>query len=175
MIRRRVSLLAAASVALALAGCASSGSQLSADANQLQTALAGAPAVVSQVGNTVTIESSADAMFPSGDWRIPSSSPILDKMVPTLAGLQHTKIVVGGYTDTTPVGAGLRRMGVSDNLDLSSKRAASVVNYLIAKGVNPNLISAQGFGDTHPVAPNDTPDGRAKNRRVDITLTGDGT
>jgi hypothetical protein len=42
------------------------------------------------------------------------------------------------------------------------------------KGVNPNL-SAQCFGETHPIAPNDTPEGKAKNRRVNITLTGDGT
>jgi outer membrane protein OmpA-like peptidoglycan-associated protein len=64
-------------------------------------------------------------------------------------------------------------MGVSNNLDLSCKRAASVVVYLASKGVNPNL-SAQCFGETHPVAPNDTPEGKAKNRRVNITLTGDG-
>ena len=176
MIRRRdLSLLTAASLVLAASGCASGGSQLSADANQLQTALAGEPVTVSQQGNTVTITSSADAMFPSGDWRVPPNAPILNKMLPVLTGLQHTRIVVGGYTDNAPVGPQLRAMGVADNLDLSSKRAASVVNYLIAKGVNPNLISAQGFGDTHPVAPNDTPEGRAKNRRVDITLTGDGT
>ena len=84
-------------------------------------------------------------------------------------------IVVGGYTENTPVGPALRRMGITDNLDLPSKRGASVVNYLVAKGMNPSLISVQGFGDTHPVAPNDTTEGRAKNRRLDITLTGDGT
>ena len=69
----------------------------------------------------------------------------------------------------------LQSMGVSNNLDLSCKRAASVVVYLVSKGVKPSLLSAQCFGDTHPVAPNDTAEGKAKNRRVDITLTGDGT
>ena len=64
---------------------------------------------------------------------------------------------------------------LSNNLDLSCKRATSVVNYLSSQRVNPNLLSAQCFGDTHPVAPNDTPEGRAKNRRVNITLIGDGT
>jgi outer membrane protein OmpA-like peptidoglycan-associated protein len=50
-----------------------------------------------------------------------------------------------------------------------------VVVYLVSKGVKPSLLSAQCFGETHPVAPNDTADGKAKNRRVDITLSGDGT
>ena len=115
MTRRSVSLLAVASLALAVAGCAS-GNRLSVDANQLQTALAGEPVVVSQQGSVVTITSSADVMFPSGGWQIPPSAPILNKMVPVLASLQHTKIVVGGYTDNTPVGPQLRQMGITDNL-----------------------------------------------------------
>ena len=100
---------------------------------------------------------------------------VLSKIVPILSKLQNTKIVVGGYTDNAAVGQQLQSMGVSNNLDLSCKRAASVVVYLAAQGVNKNLLSAQCFGDTQPVAPNDTPEGMAKNRRVNITLTGDGT
>ena len=60
-------------------------------------------------------------------------------------------------------------------LDLSCKRAASVVAYLVSQGVKRELLSAQCFGETQPVALNDTPEGQAKNRRVNITLTGDGT
>jgi chemotaxis protein MotB len=48
------------------------------------------------------------------------------------------------------------------------------VAYLTSQGVNPNMISAKGSGDTHPVASNDTPDGRAKNRRIVIVLEGPG-
>jgi len=51
----------------------------------------------------------------------------------------------------------------------------SVARYLVAHGVNPNLLSAQAFGATNPVAPNDTPEGRAKNRRVEIMLIGVGS
>ena len=93
---------------------------------------------------------------------------MLGKIVPILFKLQNTKIVVGGYTDNAAVGSQLQSMGVSNNLDLSCKR-------LVSKGVNPNLLSAQCFGETRPAAPNDTPEGKAKNRRVNITLTGDGT
>jgi OmpA family len=49
------------------------------------------------------------------------------------------------------------------------KRAITVTTFLLSQGVNPALVSAQGFGDSNPVAPNDTPQGRAQNRRVELT------
>ena len=119
--------------------------------------------------------SSADYMFPSGGWQIPPDSPVLNKVAPILARLQNTKIIVRGYTDNTPVGPQLQRMGIANNLDLSSKRAASVVDYLASHGVNPGLLSAQGMGDSNPVVSNASSQGKARNRRVDIVLTGDWT
>ena len=74
-----------------------------------------------------------------------------------------------------PSWAQTQAAGVTDNLDLSARRAMSVVRYLVSHGVNPNLLSAQSFGATDPVAPNNTPDGRAKNRRVEIMLIGGGS
>jgi chemotaxis protein MotB len=68
----------------------------------------------------------------------------------------------------------LKRQGIPDNLVLSTRRAAAVATFLTAQGVNPNIVSAKGFGDTHPVASNDTPEGRAKNRRIVITVQGPG-
>ncbi|HEV2172600.1 MAG TPA: OmpA family protein [Nitrospira sp.] len=96
------------------------------------------------------------------------------KMVPILAPMQQTKIVVNGYTDNVPIGPGLKRQGITTNLVLSQKRADNVMNFMTSHGVNPNLISAQGFGDADPVASNDTPEGRAQNRRVELTLAGSG-
>jgi chemotaxis protein MotB len=130
---------------------------------------------VSQPDDSIIITSSADYMFPSGGWQIPTDSPVLNKIAPILSRLQNTKIVVRGYTDNNPVGPQLQRMGIANNLDLSSKRATSVVNYLASHGVNPSLLSAEGMGDSNPVVSNDTPQGQARNRRVDIVLTGDGT
>ena len=95
-------------------------------------------------------------------------------MIPTLSGLQQTKIIVDGYTDNVPIGSGLKREGISTNLELSSKRADVVVEFLINQGVNQNLISAQGFGESNPVASNDTSDGRSQNRRIEVTLVGPG-
>ncbi|HET9019869.1 MAG TPA: OmpA family protein [Acetobacteraceae bacterium] len=179
MVRSFTSALAVATLALSLSACASMSSmmqsKLDKDADELKTALAGEPVEVTKQDGSVKLTSSADALYPSGGWQLPPDTPVLDKMVPTLSKLQHTKIVIGGYTDNTPVGSQLKQAGISNNLDLSTKRAATVATYLQSKGVNPNLLSAQGFGDTNPVASNDTPEGRAKNRRVEMTLTGDGT
>jgi hypothetical protein len=72
------------------------------------------------------------------------------------------------------VGPQLQRADINDNLTLSSRRAGDVVTYLVSQGVNPNIISAKGCGDTHPVASNDMPADRAKNRRIVITVQGPG-
>lgn len=74
-----------------------------------------------------------------------------------------TKVKLGGYTDNT---------GDADaNMALSQNRANSVMAALIAKGVNQDRLVAEGYGDQHPVASNDTPEGRAKNRRIALRLT----
>ncbi len=95
-------------------------------------------------------------------------------MVPILAPMQQTKIMVNGYTDNVPIGPGLMRQGITSNLVLSQKRADNVMNFMVSQGVNSSLVSAQGFGDADPVAPNDTAEGRAQNRRVELTLAGSG-
>ena len=96
------------------------------------------------------------------------------KMIPILAPMQQTKIMVNGYTDNVPVGVGLRRQGITSNVILSQNRADSVMNFMTSRGVNPNLVSAQGFGEAEPVTSNATPDGQAQNRRVELTLAGSG-
>jgi chemotaxis protein MotB len=98
----------------------------------------------------------------------------IGKIVPILAPKQQTKIQVNGYTDNVPIGPELMRQGITSNLVLSQKRADNVMQFMIARGVNPSMVSAQGFGDADPVASNDTPEGRAKNRRVELTLAGSG-
>jgi chemotaxis protein MotB len=114
-------------------------------------------------------------LFPSGGYRIEEPArQQLRKMVPTLQGLVQTRIIIEGYTDNTPVGPELRRMGISSNLDLSSRRADTVADALIREGAPRNLISADGRGEANPVASNDTPQGRAQNRRIEITLVGPG-
>jgi chemotaxis protein MotB len=118
----------------------------------------------------------ADLLFPPGGYQLTPAgqAELANNVVPKLKGLQNAKIVVYGYTDNTPVGRDLQRQGIPDNLVLSTRRAATVASFLIAQGINPNIVSAKGVGDTRPVASNDTPQGRAQNRRIEITVQGPG-
>jgi len=143
--------------------------------NDLKTALANDPVVVSKSGDQVTITSSADYIYPPGGWQLRPGAPVLSKMTPTLSRLHHTGIAVNGYTDTTPVGPKLQQMGIKNNVDLSLKRAGAAVAYFVKHGVDKNVLTANGYGENNPVASNDTAEDRAKNRRIEITLTGDGT
>jgi len=117
-----------------------------------------------------------DLLFPPGGYQLSPAgrAELANNIAPKLRGLQNAKVVVYGYTDNTPVGPDLQRQGIPDNLVLSTRRAAAVVTFLVSQGVNPNIISAKGVGDTRPVAPNDTPQGRAQNRRIEITVQGPG-
>jgi chemotaxis protein MotB len=118
----------------------------------------------------------ADLLFPPGGFHLSPAgqAELANNIAPKLRNLQNAKIVVYGFTDNTPVGSQLQRQGIPDNLVLSTRRAAAVVTFLVSQGVNPNIISAKGVGDTRPVAPNDTPQGRAQNRRIEITVQGPG-
>jgi chemotaxis protein MotB len=124
----------------------------------------------------VTFVEAGDLLFPAGGFELGQAgeAELRNRIVPKLRGLRNAKIVVYGYTDNTPVGPALQRQGINDNLTLSSRRAGAVVSFLVSRGVDLNVISAKGFGDTHPVAPNDTPADQAKNRRIVITIQGPG-
>src|SRR5215469_14265435 len=98
----------------------------------------------------------------------PPPPALLSGSTPT----QQNKIVVNGYTDNTPVGAALQSQGITSNQVLSQKRADNVRDYLISQGFNPDLVLAKGWGDANPVASNAAPEGRAQNRRVELTVAG---
>jgi chemotaxis protein MotB len=143
---------------------------------QLQSEINADQVKITQLEGQLKVTFKDQILFPSGSWQVSSGArQTLDKIVPSLQGLQSTKVVVDGYTDNVPIGAELRRQGIANNIDLSSRRADGVASFLRNQGVNPNLLSAQGFGDAHPIASNDTAEGRAQNRRIEVTLIGDGS
>ena len=155
---------------LMLAGCVSQSDydQLQAENQQLKSQLAQSQAEQKWVV-------AGDVLFPEGGYQLsPGGASALNQYVPKLKDLQNAKVVVYGYTDNLPVGPALQRAGIKDNIDLSSRRADNIVAYFRSQGVNPTILSAKGFGDTHPVASNDTPDGRAQNRRIEIVMEGPG-
>lgn len=127
-------------------------------------------AKIQDLQNQLKVTIVNEILFPEGGWELhPKGEQVLAKIAPTLSSLKGQQIVVEGFTDNVPIGPELRNRFPS-NIELSSARAGSVVRYLVAKGVPANTISAQGFGDTRPVASNDTPQGKAQNRRVEIVI-----
>jgi chemotaxis protein MotB len=117
----------------------------------------------------------SDLLFPSGGWQMSDrGKQIIATMAAKLAPTQQNKILVSGYTDNAPVGRALQREGITSNEILSQKRAENVMEFIISQGVKPELISAKGFGDADAVASNSTPQGRAKNRRVELSVPASG-
>jgi OOP family OmpA-OmpF porin len=90
----------------------------------------------------------------------PESLSILDGVSSTLSANPQIRVMVAGHTDSDGDDA--------YNKDLSQRRAQSVVDYLISQGVEGNNMIAKGFGEEQPVADNDTPEGKAANRRVEL-------
>lgn len=93
----------------------------------------------------------------------------LKEVAKVLQTVEDVSIMVEGHTDSIPV----TNLGaMKDNWDLSVLRATSVVRFLtIEQGLNPSIIIAAGRSDTNPVATNTTPEGRSKNRRIEVVLT----
>ena len=129
--------------------------------------IAGSMVVVVAKGNSVVIRFPGRAAFPSGSAELADSFlPIIDKIGHTLSKVKG-QIIVAGHTDDTPITTRTFR----SNWDLSSARAVSVVHQLLAQGeITSDRVTAQGFAESRPLAANDTPENRSKNRRVEITV-----
>ncbi len=92
----------------------------------------------------------------------PESYPELNRLVDFLKKHPQVKIEIAGHTDS--IGT------LEYNMQLSQRRAQAVVDYLVRHGIARSRLIAKGYGPTRPVAPNNTPEGRAKNRRVEIKI-----
>jgi chemotaxis protein MotB len=149
--------------------------QLQAQNQQLQQQVASHAEHIERLRGAVAYSVNSDLLFRSGSWELS------DEGKSTLAGVAHrlaagqtVPLVVNGYTDDAPIGAALKRKGVETNDALSQKRAESVMQAMIDGGVKPDMVSAQGHGESNPVADNKTKEGRAANRRVEITYGSSG-
>ena len=112
------------------------------------------------------IVSMSDVLFDTGKYSLkPGAREKLAKVAGILLAYPGLNIAVGGYTDN--VG------GDAMNQTLSENRASSVRDYLVQEGVAANSVSAKGFGNTLPVASNDSSAGRQQNRRVELLVSGD--
>jgi chemotaxis protein MotB len=108
-----------------------------------------------------------DLLFPSGGTHInPDMKDMLGK-VGNLIKAFKSEVRVEGHSDSMPISSG----AFASNWELSTMRAVNVVEYFIDEaGIDPARLVAMGVGANRPVAPNDTPENRAKNRRVEIFL-----
>jgi chemotaxis protein MotB len=100
----------------------------------------------------------------------PEGFPLLNKIAQALIDVPY-RLRVEGHTDNVPI----RTKRFPSNWELSAARAVNVVKYFIrVSKLDPQRLSAVGYGDSRPVVPNDTPFNRAKNRRVEILLLTEG-
>jgi outer membrane protein OmpA-like peptidoglycan-associated protein len=129
---------------------------------QMQQATAGTNVQVTQTAdNRLKINVPSDAGFATDSAQLNSRlHPALNELATSLLQNPTETVQIVGYTDSTG--------GDAVNLPLSQNRAQSVESYLVARGVQPQRISTQGLGAQNPVASNETAEGRAQNRRVEI-------
>jgi chemotaxis protein MotB len=145
--------------------------QLTALNKQLSASLSKDDASIQRLQGEIKVTLVNQVLFAEGGYTLNAQGEnTLAKIAPSLATLTNQRIAVEAFSDNLPIGDALKAR-FPTNVDLSSARADVVVSYLAKKGVPNGLMSAQGFGERHPVASNDTADGRASNRRVEIVIT----
>ena len=144
---------------------------LEAQNRQLRDQISAERAQVGRLQGAIKYTVNSDLLFAPGKWEIKEAGKdVIAKLAVKLAPSQQNHLVVNGYTDDAPIGPALKKEGVTTNEELSQKRAEAVMKYLLSQGFKPDLVSAHGYGEANPVAPNTTTKGRAENRRVELTL-----
>ncbi len=114
----------------------------------------------------INLQLQENVLFPSGSADlIPGGAKVLDRLYPILSSGKFD-IVVQGHTDSVPISTD----AFPSNWELSGARASSVVRDLIQLGIDQDRLQIAGFAHTEPIASNDTDEGRAQNRRVNIVL-----
>lgn len=124
-------------------------------------------ATVTQTHEGIRITIQSPILFDSGSSTLrPDALPVLDELTKILKENQNV-VVVEGHTDNIPI----HTPSFDSNWELSTARAISVTKYLFQRGNLPaERFSVAGYGEYHPIMTNDTPEGRQKNRRVEILL-----
>jgi chemotaxis protein MotB len=127
---------------------------------------AGQLRVATRAGRLV-IQLPNDVLFDSGQTSVKvAGKQALSSLAKVLVTVPGRSFQVAGDTDNLPI----QTQRFPSNWELSTARAVEVVHFLVSQSVNPHALSAAGYGEFDPVASSDTPDGRAKNRRIEITL-----
>ncbi|MEM1104826.1 MAG: OmpA family protein [Pseudomonadota bacterium] len=147
----------------ALAGAAV-GAYMDEQERKLREATAGTGIEVERQGDNIALNMPSDVTFPVNSAAVqPAFMPTLDDVANTLIEFPKTSVDIVGHASSD---------GPEDyNQQLSERRAASVQTYLVNRGMRSVRVQSYGFGETQPIASNDTAAGRAANRRVEVLLT----
>lgn len=158
--RRKRALIGAGIGGLTGAGV---GAYMDAQEAKLREKLAGTGVSVTRNGDDITLNMPGNITFQTGSADLNANFfKVLDGVTMVVQEYNKTLIVIAGHTDN--VGSDQK------NQDLSERRAASVAQYLASRGVDGNRMTTSGYGKTRPIASNATAEGRAQNRRVEVTL-----
>jgi chemotaxis protein MotB len=134
---------------------------------ELEAEVAAGQIQIEQLREGLRLNVAQDILFASGSTELNASGvEVLQKVAAQLKKLPH-RVEVQGHTDNVPVKPNSR---FPSNWELAAERATQVVRLFAAEGVDPTRMRAVSFGEFHPVASNDTPEGRLKNRRIEIRL-----
>jgi len=139
--------------------------------DEMRNALESKDVTISQLQGKLTVNILDRIMFDSGEAELkPAGAAVLRKVAAVLAQHPNLKVHVIGHTDNVPIRASARNRFPS-NWELSTARATAAVRFLTeVAGVDPRRLGAVGYGEFRPIADNSTPEGRAKNRRIAITI-----
>ncbi len=136
-------------------------------ASSLDTEIKAGRIKLSELQGKLTVRMGERVLFPSGSATISADGKAtLRKIAEAFASVQGRIIRVEGHTDNVPI----HTERFPSNWELSAARAIAVVRYLQERGIDPKLLGAAGYGEYQPIASNDTSDGRAENRRIEISL-----
>jgi chemotaxis protein MotB len=126
---------------------------------------------IQQVRDRLTINMVDRVLFDSGQAQVkPAGIKVLKQVGDVLGKITDKQIRIEGHTDNVPISSKLQNR-FKTNWELSAARATTVVRYLIDQGgVDRQYLSAVGYADTHPLASNDSEEGRSSNRRIEIVL-----
>lgn len=139
------------------------GNQMDNQAKKIEEEIPGAEVKRIDDGIVVTFDENSGVTFASGKAELTADSKnLLDRLINVLKEYPETNVLVAGHTDSTGSDA--------FNMALSEKRAKAVTNYFIAGGLDYSRFTTKWFGETQPAHDNATPEGRSKNRRVNIGI-----
>lgn len=142
--------------------------------DQMRAELESKDVTISKLQGKLTVNILDRILFDSGEAVLqPEGEAVLNKIAAILTQHPELKIHVIGHTDNVPIRPGARSRFAS-NWELSTARALAAVRYLTERaGVAPHRLGAVGYGEFRPVADNSTVEGRARNRRIAITILAD--